>query len=200
MTDSLIQFVRSFGELNVSSAAALALVFVTTGLVLVPRALLCLAAGAMFGLPAIPVILPSTTAGGVIAFLLARHLMSGRLRRQLETRPRLRVIADAVDSEGWRVVALLRVGSPLPSAVLSYLFGLTRIGLAPFTLATFFFTVPQITLYVYLGAAGRAAFFEDGPSVLSGVLLAAGAVTLGTAVMLIGCKSRRALRSLHTVD
>jgi uncharacterized membrane protein YdjX (TVP38/TMEM64 family) len=197
MTDTLVEFVRSLGETNVSSMTALALVFVLTGLMLIPRTFLCLAAGAIFGLPAVPVILPSTTAGGIIAFLLARYLLSERLRRELSRRPRLRAIADAVDGEGWRLVALLRFGSPVPTAVQNYLFGLTRIDLVPFILATFFFTIPQVTLYVYLGAAGRAVFLEDSSSVLSRVLMAVGALTLGAVVILVGRKSRLALRSLH---
>jgi uncharacterized membrane protein YdjX (TVP38/TMEM64 family) len=42
--------------------------------------------------------------------------------------------------------------SPVWCAVQNYLFGLTRIRLLPFTLAMFFFTIPQVTLYVCLGA------------------------------------------------
>ncbi|HEU0083172.1 MAG TPA: hypothetical protein VFQ87_09910, partial [Bradyrhizobium sp.] len=71
----------------------LALVFFAASFVLVPRTFLCLGAGAGFGLGAVFVILPSTMLGGVLAFLLARHLFAERLRRHIDARPRLRGIA-----------------------------------------------------------------------------------------------------------
>jgi hypothetical protein len=37
----------------------------------------------------------------------------------------LRAVVDAADSEGWRVVGLLRFWSPVPTIVQNYLFGLT---------------------------------------------------------------------------
>src|SRR5215813_3172372 len=156
MDHVFVQWIESTGEINVASAAVLVLVFILGGLVLIPRTVLCLAAGVFFGLPAVPIILPSTTIGGVLAFLLARYLLRERLQHELDRRPHLRAIADGIDREGWRLVGLLRFGSPVPTAVQNYLFGLTRIELLPFTIATFFFTIPQVTLYVYLGSAGRA--------------------------------------------
>src|SRR5262249_41759691 len=109
-------------------------------------------------------------------------------------RPHLRAIADGIDREGWRLVALLRFGSPVPTAVQNYLFGLTRIGLVPFAIATFFFTIPQVTLYVYLGAAGRAAVLDNQSSALSRILLGIGIATLAGVVALVVRSSRAAFR------
>src|SRR6266852_9433910 len=120
MTDVLVQWIERAGEINVASASALMLVFILSGLVLIPRTILCLAAGVFFGLPAVPIILPSTTIGGVLAFLLARYLLRERLQRELDMRPHLRAIADGIDHEGWRLVGLLRFGSPVPTAVQNY--------------------------------------------------------------------------------
>jgi len=194
MDHMLVQWIESTGEINVASAAVLVLVFILGGLVLIPRTVLCLAAGVFFGLPAVPIILPSTTIGGVLAFLLARYLLRERLQHELDRRPHLRAIADGIDREGWRLVGLLRFGSPVPTAVQNYLFGLTRIELLPFTLATFFFTIPQVTLYVYLGAAGRAVVLDSQSSALSRILLGIGIVTVTTVVVLVVRSSRDAFR------
>jgi uncharacterized membrane protein YdjX (TVP38/TMEM64 family) len=180
--------------LNLVAAAALALVFIVSGLVPIPRTFLCLAAGTVFGLPAVPIILPSTTLGGVIGFLLARYLFSGWLWREVDRRPRLRATMDAIDSESWRIVGLLRFGSPVPTMVQNYLFGLTRIGLLPFTAATFVFTIPQVCLYTYLGAAGRVALLDDTSSTLSRALVGIGALTLATTLILVTRKASVALR------
>jgi len=200
MTETLIEWIRTWGELNVASAAALAAVFILSGLVLIPRTFLCLAAGAIFGPPAIPIILPSTTTGSIIAFLLARYLLTERLQRELDRHPRLRAIADAIDGESWRIVGLLRLGSPVPSTVQNYFFGLSRVGLLPFALATFFFTIPQIILYVYLGAAGRAALLDEESSILSRVLMGIGIATLTTVVVVVVHKSRIALRRVSELS
>lgn|SRR5262249_25651528 len=194
MTDALVQWIESAGEINVASAAALMLVFILSGLVLIPRTVLCLAAGVFYGLPAVPIILPSTTIGGVLAFLLARYVLRERLQRELDVRPHLRAIADGIDREGWRLVGLLRFGSPVPTAVQNYLFGLTRIELLPFITATFIFTIPQVTLYVYLGAAGHAAVLDNQSSALSRILLGIGIVTLTTVVALVVRSSLTAFR------
>jgi uncharacterized membrane protein YdjX (TVP38/TMEM64 family) len=194
MTDALVNWLQNWGELHLGSAAVLALVFLVTGLILIPRTFLCLASGAMFGLSAIPIILPSTTLSAVIGFLLARYFFADWLRRRVDRRPRVRAVMDAIDSEGWRIVALLRFGSPLPSTVQTYLFGITRIGLVPFTLATLLFTIPQVCLYVWLGAAGRAALLDDGSSGLSRGLMLVAALTLTTAMILVTRKTRLALQ------
>jgi uncharacterized membrane protein YdjX (TVP38/TMEM64 family) len=196
MTESLIEWLRSWGELSLNSGVVLAFIFVAGSFVLFPRTFLCFGVGAIFGPAAIPIILPSTTIGGVLAFLLARYLLAARLQRQLDRRPRLRVIADAMDSESWRVVALLRLGSPIPTTVQNYLFGITRIRLWPYTVATFVFTVPQVVLYVYIGAAGRVALLEDSSSTLNRAIMGIGALCLTTVAFLIWRKARVALRAL----
>jgi uncharacterized membrane protein YdjX (TVP38/TMEM64 family) len=196
MTGSLIEWLRSWGELSLGSGIALAFIFVVGGFILFPRTLLCFGVGAIFGPVAILIVVPSTTMGGILAFLLARYLVAASLQRKLDKRPRLRAIADAVDSEGWRVVALLRLGSPIPNAIQNYLFGITRIRLLPYTVATFLFTIPQVVLYVYIGAAGRIALLEDSSSTLNRAIIGIGALCLTTVAYLIWRKARMALRAL----
>ncbi len=195
MSHALATWLQSWDELNLAAGAALALVFIISGLLPIPRTFLCIAAGTIFGLPAVPIILPSTTLGGVIGFLLARHLFAGWLWREVDRRPRLRATMDAIDSESWLIVGLLRFGSPVPTMVQNYLFGLTRIGLLPFAAASFVFTIPQVCLYTYLGDAGRVALLDDTSSALSRTLIAIGALTLATTVILVARKANFALRS-----
>jgi uncharacterized membrane protein YdjX (TVP38/TMEM64 family) len=196
LTQALIDFLRRWGELSPSSAAVLAAVFVIGALVPVPRTFLVLAAGVVFGLPAIPIIMVGTTIGCVIAFLLARYLFAERLRHAVERKPKLVAIMDAVDAEGWRIVALCRLASPIPSMIQSALFGLTRIALWPYAWATFVFTVPQIVLYAYLGAIGRTALLGEGEGLNLGIM-AAGGVTFLVVVALITRRVRASMRELE---
>ena len=109
MTEALVEFLRRWGELSPTSAAVLALVFIAGGLVPVPRTFLTLAAGVVYGMAAIPIIMPATTAGCLIAFLLARYLFAQRLWRFVERKPKLTAIMNAVDAEragaSWRCAA-----------------------------------------------------------------------------------------------
>lgn len=185
MYDALMQWLSEGAVLGVNASVIVALIFFAASFVLIPRTFLCLGAGATFGMAAVLVILPSTMLGGVLAFLLARYLISERLQLYLDDRPRLRSFATAVDEEGWRVVALLRFASPLPNAVQNYMFGMTRIGFWPFTITTFVFSIPQVVLYVYLGSAGRVILLDESLSALNRIVLGAGLVSILIAALLV---------------
>ena len=134
--------------------------------------------------------------GGVLAFLAARYLLADRLQRWLDHSPKLRVIANAIDSESFRIVALLRFGSPIPNAVQNYFFGLTRIALWPYVVASFLFSIPQMALYVYLGSVGRSILIDDASSWVSHAVMLAGALCMTVVVLLISRKARLALAAL----
>jgi uncharacterized membrane protein YdjX (TVP38/TMEM64 family) len=196
LTQLLVDFLRRWGELSPTSAAVLALVFVAGGLVPVPRTFLTLAAGVVFGMAAIPIIIPSTTAGCLIAFLFARYLFAARLWRYVERKPKLLAVMNAVNAEGWRIVALCRLASPIPSTIQNALFGLTRIGLWPYTWSTFLFTIPQIIVYAYLGAVGKTALLGESRGVNLGLMIAGG-LTFLAVVLMITRRVRASMRSLE---
>ena len=166
MTETISSWFHHFGELTPVSVAALCFVFLLAAFVVFPRTLLIIAAGATFGVAVAPIILISGTTGGILAFSSSRYVASNWFRRKLATRPMFRVVAQAVDAEGWRIIALMRLGAPVPSAVQNYLFGLTNIGIVTYSITTFIFSAPQVFLYSFLGATGRASLLDNGSSVL----------------------------------
>ena len=196
VTDTLVEFLRRWGELSPTSAAVLALMFVAGGLVPVPRTFLTLAAGVVYGMASVPIIIPATTAGCLIAFFIARYLFAGWLWRTMQGKPKLTAIMDAVDAEGWRIVALCRLASPIPSTIQNALFGLTRIGVWPYTWSTFLFTIPQIVLYAYLGSIGKAALLGETAGVSLGVM-AAGGITFLLVILIITRRVRASMRELE---
>jgi uncharacterized membrane protein YdjX (TVP38/TMEM64 family) len=196
LTQLLIDFLRRWGELSPTSAVVLALVFIAGGTVPVPRTFLTLAAGVVYDMAAIPIIIPSTALGCLIAFLIARYLFAARLWRFVERKPKLRVIMNAVNAEGWRIIALCRLASPIPSTIQNALFGLTRIDLWTYLWATFVFTIPQIVLYSYLGAIGKAALLGESEGVNLGVMVAGG-LTFLAVVLIITRRVRASMRNLE---
>jgi uncharacterized membrane protein YdjX (TVP38/TMEM64 family) len=133
----------------------------------------------------------------MIGFLLARYLLAERLRRMIVHKPRLIAIMNAVNAEGWRIVALIRIASPIPSTVVNALFGLTRIGLLPYSLATFVFMIPQTFLYAYLGSVGKVALIDQNDSGLHLGIMAAGGLAFLAVVLLITRRMRASLRDLE---
>lgn len=193
MTPDWLNWMQTGGGLGIGSAIMLSLIFFGASFVLIPRTFLCLGAGAGFGLGAVLIIMPSTLLGGMLAFLLARYFLSQRVRKWIDARPRLRRVAEAVDEEGWRMLALLRFASPLPNAFQNYVFGLTRIGFWPFAIITFIFSIPQVLLYVYIGSAGRQILLDEALSTLDRILIGVGITSLVIAAMLIFRRVRRSV-------
>jgi uncharacterized membrane protein YdjX (TVP38/TMEM64 family) len=180
VTHDIVQWLQHLGALGTWSALALGLFFAAVGLVVLPRTPLIVAAGATFGLAAVPIIVVGGTLGSIIAFLLSRSIASHRFQRWLERHPSLQAVAHAVDLEGWKIVALLRLGVPIPNAATNYMLGLTRIGFTSNVIATMIFGLPQTVLFCFVGAAGRATLL-DGSNALSSVasiVLAVGLLTL----------------------
>ncbi|UZE48075.1 VTT domain-containing protein [Rhodopseudomonas sp. P2A-2r] len=194
-SEAVVRWLESFGQLDAGAAAVLAALFVVAAFLPVPRTFLVIGAGAAFGLHALFVIVPSTTLGCILAFLLARGLLRGWVERQTARKPLWRVLARAIDEEGWRIAALMRFWGPAPNCVQNYLFGLTGIGLLPYSLITLVFTLPQIALYAYIGASGRAILLENGELPFSGWLIGLAALIVATVVLLV---SRRVKAILMT--
>jgi uncharacterized membrane protein YdjX (TVP38/TMEM64 family) len=109
------------------------------------------------------------------------------------------VLAQAIDDEGWRIAALMRFWGPAPNCVQNYLFGLTRIGLVPYAMITIMFTLPQILLYTWIGASGRAILLDDGELPLSLWMMAIAATVVLTIVLLVSRRIRKILTSREAV-
>jgi uncharacterized membrane protein YdjX (TVP38/TMEM64 family) len=165
--EAVVRWIESFGALDAGASAALAAIFIVAAFVPFPRTFLVMGAGAAFGLGSLAVIVPSSALGSVLAFLLARGLLRSWVSRQTDKRPYWRIVAQAVNDEGWSIVALMRLWGPLPNSAQNYIFGLTSIGLLPYSLITLIFAFPQTVAYAYLGASGRSVLLYDGSSPLN---------------------------------
>lgn len=125
----------------------------------VPGSILTLGAGASFGVVRGGLyVIVGATLGATCAFLVGRHLARGWVTDQLQRQPKLQAIDEAVAREGWKIVLLTRLSPILPFTLLNYAFGVTRVSLAQYVVASFFGMLPGTLLYVWLGAvAGTLA-------------------------------------------
>ncbi len=113
---------------------------------------LTLAGGLLFG-PFWGVIYTAVgaTAGAALAFLMARYLARDWVEARLAG-TRLMALDDKVSQQGWKVVAFTRLIPIFPYFLVNFAFGLTRISLGVYTLATFIFMLPLTIAYVYFSS------------------------------------------------
>jgi uncharacterized membrane protein YdjX (TVP38/TMEM64 family) len=104
------------------------LLYIVAVVALLPGSALTLAAGALFGLVGGTIVasLASTT-GAALAFLIGRYLARRRIQSLLRHYPRFDAMDKAINENGWKIVALLRLSPAVPFHLQNYLYGLTGI-------------------------------------------------------------------------
>jgi uncharacterized membrane protein YdjX (TVP38/TMEM64 family) len=111
-----------------------------------------LAGGVLFGpFWGVVYVIFGATAGATLAFLVARYLARDWVAAKLQG-TRLATLDDKVAREGWEIVAFTRLIPIFPFFLLNYAFGLTRVPLWHYVLATFFGMLPVTAAYVYFSA------------------------------------------------
>jgi uncharacterized membrane protein YdjX (TVP38/TMEM64 family) len=162
MQDFFIQW-ATYGDGALAWTVITALL-ILSGLIFVPRPAICTLAGLTFGVAAFPLALLATAVGSLLGFVLARYLFRERFLCTIERRPKAKLVADAVDSEGWQLLFLLRLASPIPGPVSNYVFGLSSMKLWQFMAVTLVGLAPQVFAFVYLGAVGQVALDDRSVS------------------------------------
>jgi uncharacterized membrane protein YdjX (TVP38/TMEM64 family) len=121
----------------------------------VPRPLLSLAAGALFGSRfGLGAAIVGTVIGAGIAFALGRVLGQDALRPLLRTRL-LKAADGQLSRHGFRSMMAVRLFPGVPFWAANYAAAVSRMGWLPFLLATALGSVPNTAAYVVTGA--RAA-------------------------------------------
>ncbi|SNX56857.1 uncharacterized membrane protein YdjX (TVP38/TMEM64 family) [Streptomyces sp. TLI_55] len=165
------------------SGAAAAMVFAGAyglcAVAFVPRPLLNLAAGALFGSQlGIGAALAGTVLGAGIAFALGRVLGQDALRPLL--RGRLLQGADSqLSRHGFRSMLAIRLFPGVPFAAANYCAAVSRMGYVPFLLATALGSIPNTAAYV---VAGSRASTPTSPAFLIAMAAIAVPALVGAAV------------------
>src|SRR5437667_1725645 len=128
-------------------------IYVVATVLFVPGSVLTLGAGAVFGVALGSVCVSiSATLGATAAFLVGRYLARNAIARKIEKNEKFAAIDRAVADEGWKVVFLTRLSPVFPFTLLNYPFGLTRVRLSHYVLASWIGMMPGTVMYVYLGS------------------------------------------------
>ncbi|HEV2247313.1 MAG TPA: TVP38/TMEM64 family protein [Terriglobia bacterium] len=134
-----------------------AMIYIVATVLLIPGSALGLGAGALFGVVRGSLLVSvGSTLGATCAFLLGRYLTRGWVAKKIEGRASFTAIDRAVAEEGWKIVFLARLSPVFPFTLLNYAFGLTRVSLRDYVLASWIGMMPGTVMYVYLGSLARA--------------------------------------------
>src|SRR6267154_2017574 len=127
--------------------------YVVATVLFVPGSVLTLGAGAVFGVALGSVCVSiSATLGATAAFLVGRYLARDAIARKIEKNEKFATIDRAVADEGRKIVLLMRLSPVFPFTLLNYAFGLTRVKLGHYMLASWLGMIPGTVMYVYLGS------------------------------------------------
>ncbi len=171
---------------------------VAGSLFFVPRTVLALGAGLVFGMWwGVAWAALGSLAGAVAGFLVARFLHAGFLDRADPVR--LTALLDRVERGGWRMVAVTRLVPVIPHSLTNYALGLTRLRLGAYAAGSLLGQLPLTVAYADLGAAGGHALLGAGDwrqQVLWPSLIGLGALALSLLFPLLARRRPRPVQSL----
>lgn len=132
------------------------LLYAACNVLLLPGGVLAIGSGLFFGLWwGFVLNLVGNLLGAAIAFLLARRLGRGWVARKFLRHRKWAALDAAIAKDGGRIIFLSQVHPLFPSSLLNYLYGITRIRLAPCLLWIALGQTPGLFFYAYLGTLGQ---------------------------------------------
>jgi uncharacterized membrane protein YdjX (TVP38/TMEM64 family) len=156
--DWLRNFNDWVGQMGVAGIFIFIGVYAAATVLLAPGAILTIGAGFAFGLwKGFLAVSAGATLGASLAFLVARFIARGKIEVIAKGNERFRNIDHAIGKQGAKLVFLLRLSPVIPFNLSNYFYGLTGVKFWPYVLASWIGMMPGTLLYVYIGAAGRAA-------------------------------------------
>jgi uncharacterized membrane protein YdjX (TVP38/TMEM64 family) len=170
--------------------------FVLATSFLLPDTVLCIVAGALFGMRwGVAAVLAGSLLAGAMQFALSHKLLQARIQRTLAARPSLAAIQRAVSRDEFRLQVLLRL-TPLNPATISYVLGAVGVRFLGFMIALLALT-PNLIIEVYFGHVGKHAARLAGSDArtahMHDLVIIGGLVVCVTVMVLVSRMARKAV-------
>lgn len=150
---AITAFIDDFGA---AAGLLFMAIHIVGSLLFLPRTVLAIAAGALFGFwGGLFVGLAGATLGAVAGFVAARYVNGGLL--VAEELPHIGPLLARAESGGWKLVFATRLIPVLPHTLINYAFGLTRVPLASFAVGSVLGFLPIQIVCAEIGDSGRFA-------------------------------------------
>ncbi len=189
------------GGLGPCGAVLFIALYVVATVLFIPASILTLGAGAVFGVVKGSIYVSiAATLGATCAFLVGRYLARDAIARKIEGNERFAAIDKAVANEGWKTVGLTRLSPVFPFTLLNYAFGLTRVKLGHYVLASWIGMMPGTVMYVYLGSLAKAASGERARTTGEWVLYGVGLLATVVVTIFVTRLAKRSIEARTTVQ
>lgn len=161
LLSTALDWIRGLGAMG---PMIFVVVYILATVLFLPGSVLTLGAGALFGVVKGSVIVSiSATLGATAAFLVGRYLARGWVEEKIEGNDPFKAIDETVAREGWKIVGLTRLSPIFPFNLLNYAYGITKVSLRDYFLASWIGMMPGTIMYVYIGSlAGDLATLGAG--------------------------------------
>jgi len=189
---------RLIGDNPLAPLAFLGL-HIAGSLFFVPRTLLALGAGLVFGMWwGILWAALGSLVGAVAGFLAARYISSGFVDRA--ELARLAPLLRHTEHGSWRMVAVVRLVPIIPHSLTNYALGLTKVRLGAYAVGSLLGQLPLTIAYADLGAAGGQALLGGAGwqhAVLWPSLIGLGVLAVSLVIPVV---ARRRLRQAASIS
>ena len=133
-----------------------ALLYIAAIVLSLPASVFSLAAGYLFGLvQGWGLVVITATIGATLAFIIGRSLLREWVVSKAEKMKNFTSLDEAVSKKGFLIVFLTRLSPVFPFSLINYVYGITKIKLRDYSIATFIGIMPGSLLYVYLGSTAK---------------------------------------------
>src|SRR5262249_22309268 len=122
--------------------------YVVATVLFIPGSVLTLGAGAVLGMALGSICVSiGATLSATAALLAGRYLARDVIARKVEKNEKCATMDRAVAQEGWKIVLLTRLSPVFPFTLLNYAFGLTRVKLRHYVVASWVGMMPGMVMY-----------------------------------------------------
>jgi uncharacterized membrane protein YdjX (TVP38/TMEM64 family) len=156
------QWLTSFndwvGQMGTVGILVFIVVYALATVLLAPGSILTIGAGFAFGLwKGFLAAWTGAILGASFAFLVARFVARDKIESIAKRNEKFRKIDNAIGKQGAKLIFLLRLSPVIPFNLSNYFYGLTAVKFWLYVLASWIGMMPGTFLYVYIGAASKAA-------------------------------------------
>ncbi len=197
MAARLPQFAAWVKSLGLWGPLAFVAGYGVAAVVLAPAFLLTITAGAIWGFMGVLYVMVGATLGAVLAFFTSRYFVRQLVQHYVARHPKLAAIDRAVETEGFRLILLLRLSPVVSYVLLNYILGISRVRFRDY-FAGSIGMLPTVVAYVYAGkVAGDVVLLAGGSATPRGTIwyvsIALGLAATVVATALITRAARRAI-------
>lgn len=94
--------------------------------------------------------------GTIVAFLLGKSIFRSFIEKKIKEYPKFEVIDRIIETQGLKIVILLRLCPIFPDSLMSYFLAMTKISLFTFIIGTIIGMIPGTCFLVYIGNSAKS--------------------------------------------